>query len=273
VLSETLVPRDAAHPTNLDRVAVYIHQEFEKTHASVSDQPFQVNNTTYRNVVARYGPDTKERVVVGAHYDAAGPYPGADDNASGVAGLVELAAMLGKSDISSTVELVAYTLEEPPFFRTQHMGSAVHAHALRREGVSVRVMFSLEMIGYFTDAAQTQHFPLSLLSLFYPTTGNFLAVVGKLGQGGLVRRVKQAMGQATPLPVYSLTAPRFLPGVDFSDHANYWQAGYPAVMITDTAFYRNPHYHTRADTAETLDYQRMAQVVESVYAAVQEMAR
>jgi Zn-dependent M28 family amino/carboxypeptidase len=202
-------------------------------------------------------------VVVGAHYDAAGPYPGADDNASGVAGLLELAALLGKSDLSGTVELVAYPLEESPFFRTSQMGSAIHANALRQEGV----------VGYVTDADNTQQFPSALLSLFYPARGNFIAVVGKIGQGWLVRRVKKAMAQASSLPVYSLTAPRFLPGVDFSDHVNYWQAGYPAVMITDTAFYRNPHYHTGADTADTLDYQRMAQVVAGVYAAVKEMAR
>lgn len=273
MLSETLVPRDAAHPTNLDRAAAYIRQEFARTNAVMVEQPFQVDAITYRNVVARYGPDTKERVIVGAHYDAAGPYPGADDNASGVAGLLELAALLEKAPVAGAVDLVAYTLEEQPFFWTQHMGSAVHAKALRREGVIVRAMFSLEMIGYFTDAADTQQFPISLLSLFYPTTGNFIAVVGKLGQGGLVRRVKQAMAQTSNLPVHSLIAPRFLPGVDLSDHASYWRVGYPAVMITDTAFYRNPHYHTKTDTADTLDYQRMAQVVEGVYAAVHELAR
>ena len=273
MLSETLVPRDAAHPENLDRVAAYIRQAFAHSSATVIDQPFQVNTRTYRNVVARYGPETKERVIVGAHYDAASPFPGADDNASGVAGLLELAALLEKSDLPHTVELVAYALEEQPFFRTPQMGSAVHANALQREGVRVRAMFSLEMIGYFTDAADTQQFPLALLSWWYPSTGNFIAVVGKLGQGRLVRRVQHAMAQANSLPVFSLTAPRFLRGVDFSDHASYWQVGYPAVMITDTAFYRNPHYHTKTDTADTLDYQRMAQVVAGVYAAVHEMTR
>jgi Zn-dependent M28 family amino/carboxypeptidase len=272
MLSETLVPRDAAHPDQLDQVAAYVHEEFVRTHATVVDQPFQVGGIPYRNVVARYGPDTRERVVVGAHYDAAGPYPGADDNASGVAGLLELASALGKTSLPGTVELVAYTLEEAPFFGTAHMGSAVHAHALRDQGVKVRAMFSLEMIGYFTEAADSQKFPLPWFSWWYPSTGNFIAVVGKLGQGGLARRIEQAMAQAGSLPVFSLTAPRAVPGVGLSDHMNYWQLGYPAVMITDTAFYRNPHYHTRTDTADTLDYRRMAQVVEGVYAAVKTMA-
>jgi Peptidase family M28 len=273
MLSETLTPRNAAHPNQLDRVASYVREEFGRAHATVVDQPFHVDGIPYRNVVARYGPETQECVVVGAHYDAAGPYPGADDNASGVAGLLELAAVLGKTSLPRTVELVAYPLEEPPFFGTAQMGSAIHAHALRHHGVKVRAMFSLEMIGYFTDAAETQNFPLPWLSWRYPSTGNFIAVVGKLGQGGLVRRVERAMAQASSLPVFSLTAPRSLSGVGLSDHVNYWQVGYPAVMITDTAFYRNPHYHTRTDTADTLDYRRMAQVVEGVYAAVQAMVK
>jgi hypothetical protein len=129
-------------------------------------------------------------------------------------------------------------------------------------------MFSLEMIGYFTDAINSQSFPLSILAAFYPSQGNFIAVVGKLDQGLVVRRVKKAMRSASPLPVYSIAAPRFLPGIDFSDHLNYWQAGYDAVMITDTAFYRNKNYHTLQDTPDTLDYRRMAMVVQGVYEAV-----
>jgi len=271
MLSDTLVPSDATHPQRLDRVGAYVREELVRTHAAVSDQPFQVDGIPYRNVVARYGPDAQECVVVGAHYDAAGPYPGADDNASGVAALLELASALGKTSVPTTVELVAHTLEEAPFFGTAQMGSAVHAQALRERGVKVRAVFSLEMIGYFTDREDTQKFPLPWLSWWYPSTGNFIAVVGKFGHGGLARRVERAMAQASPLPVFSLTAPRSLPGVGLSDHANYWEVGYPAVMITDTAFYRNPHYHTRSDTAETLDYRRMALVVEGVYAAVKAM--
>ena len=272
-LSETLGPRDAGHPGNLDRAASYIRSAFEQTRGKTWDQPFQVGRTTYRNVVAAFGPPSGERIVVGAHYDTAGPYPGADDNASGVAGLIELAGLLGKAPPASRVDLVAYTLEEPPFFRSEHMGSAVHARALKAEGVAVRAMLSLEMIGYFTDAEDSQTFPAPGLSLFYPTAGNFIAVVGRLGEGGLVRRIKKAMSKASSLPVHSINAPRFLSGVDFSDHLNYWEAGYPAAMITDTAFYRNPNYHAATDTPDTLDYRRMAQVVAGVYAAVLDLAR
>ncbi|HLM67945.1 MAG TPA: M28 family peptidase, partial [Longimicrobium sp.] len=268
----SFTPRDYLHPANLDRAAAYVGAELERTGGAVSEQPFRVQENTYRNVIAAYGPETGERIVVGAHYDAAGPYPAADDNASGVAGLIELGRLLGHAPPPVRVELVAYSLEEPPFFRTPHMGSAVHAHSLRLQGARVRAMFSLEMIGYFTDAPGSQQFPIGLLRAFYPSRGNYITVVGRMGEGRLVRRIRRAMAGASPLDVRSINAPRWVPGVDFSDHASYWNAGYPAVMITDTAFYRNPHYHTARDRPGTLDYARMADVVRGVYAAVLRLA-
>lgn len=271
-LSERFVPRHYERTDNLDRAAAYVRAELGQAGASVSEQAYDAGGRTYRNVVAVLGPDTPERIVVGAHYDAAGPYPGADDNASGVAGLIELAHLLGRSRLPMRVELVAYPLEEPPYFRTRYMGSAVHAASLRERGVRVRAMLSLEMIGYFTDSPGSQQFPMAILRAFYPTRGNFITVAGKLGQGLLVRRVKRAMRGASPLPVSSINAPSFVPGMDFSDHLNYWEAGYPAVMITDTAFYRNPFYHSARDTADTLDYARMAMVVQGVHAAVLALA-
>ena len=153
------------------------------------------------------------------------------------------------------------------------MGSSVHAVSLVQQKVRVRAMFSLEMLGCFSDAPNSQQFPVGALSAFYPSTGNFIAVIGRLGEGWLVRRTKAAMRNAAPLPVYSINAPAFVPGVDFSDQLNYWHAGYSAVMITDTAFFRNRNYHTAQDTAEKLDYRRMAMVVEGVFAAVMDLAR
>jgi Zn-dependent M28 family amino/carboxypeptidase len=268
MLCQTFFPRDAGHPENLDRAVTYVRQEFAQAGGRVAEQPYEVHGTTYRNMTARFGPDIPERIVVGAHYDTAGEQPGADDNASGVAGLLALASLFGNTALPIAVELVAFTLEESAYFGTGKMGSAVHAAALRKQGIPVRVMFSLEMIAYFTDAPHSQSFPTSIMAAFYPSQGNFIGVVSKLDQGLVTRRVKHAMRQASPLPVYSLNAPRFVPGVDFSDHRNYWEAGYPAVMITDSAFYRNKNYHTIQDTPDTLDYQRMAMVVQGVYAAV-----
>ena len=271
-LSVELSPRDESHVENLDRVATYIKDEFQQTGAAVSEQPYRLEGKWYRNVIAQFGPDSAERVVVGAHYDTAGPLPGADDNASGIAGLIELARLLSKQQLKTRVELVAFTLEEPPYFRTTGMGSSVHAESLRKQNVRVRAMISLEMIGYFSDLPNSQRFPATFLQAFYPSRGNFIGVVGRVSEGLLARRVKTAMRTASPLPVYSISAPSIIPGVDFSDQLSYWNAGYSAIMITDTAFYRNPNYHTENDTAEKLDYKRMAMVVEGAFAAVKRLA-
>lgn len=284
LLAETFHPRDWVHTENLDRAAAHVGEVFRASGARVRVQEYEADAWTYRNVIGVFGPETPEeregatalpRVVVGAHYDTAGELPGADDNASGVAGLLELARLLGEAPegtLAVPVELVAFTLEEPPFFRTTDMGSVQHAKALAARGAEVRAMFSLEMIGCFEDADGTQAFPTGLLSPFYPKRGDFIAVIGRIGQGGLVRRVKGAMRGANDLPVHSMNGLPSIPGVDLSDHRSYWARGFPAVMITDTSFYRNPRYHTAEDTPDTLDYRRMAQVVEGVHAAVLDLA-
>ena len=271
-LAEQLGPRDQTHPQNLDRVAAYIHDRLAESGGRVSEQPFTISGNTYRNVICSLGPVSNERIVVGAHYDSYHEYPAADDNASGAAGLIELARLLSGANLRLQVDLVAYTLEEPPYFGTPHMGSVMHAQSLRKDGISVKAMLSLEMIGYFSDAPDSQNFPVSLLRAFYPSQGNFIAVIGSVSEGGMTRRVKRAMIESSSLPVYSINAPRFVPGVDFSDHLSYWKEGYEALMITDTAFYRNHNYHTANDTAEKLDYRRMAMVVAGVYGAVLDLS-
>lgn len=271
-LSEDLVPRNAEHPENLDSVASWIHDCFKPFTDRIEYQPFSTGNMTVRNIRAFFGPDSPERIVIGAHYDVAGPFPGADDNASGVAGLVELARLLADEELSMSVELVSYPLEEPPFFNTRKMGSYVHAFSLKEEEINVRAMLALEMIGYFSDEPNSQRYPLFLLRPFYPSRGNFIAVVGNLFQRSVVRTVRNSMRNVSPLPVESINAPKLLPGIAFSDHLNYWKAGFQAAMITDTAFYRNPNYHTAFDLPDTLDYNRMAQVVTGVFAAVKALA-
>ena len=272
-LAEDCAPRDARHPENLERAARYVEGELAALLGAAELQSFEAGGRTHQHVIARAGPERAERIVVGAHYDAAAPGIGADDNASGVAGLIELAALLAREPPALRIELVAFALEEPPYFRTRSMGSRVHAEALRGEGVDLRAMLSLEMIGCFRDEPGSQSYPAPGLGLVYPSAGNFIAVVSCLGQASLTRRVKRAMAGAMTLPVRSINAPRLVPGIDFSDQLNYWDAGYPAAMITDTAFYRNPRYHTADDTPDTLDYARMAQVVEGVHAAVTALAR
>jgi len=272
-LSEDLVPRDAGHPENLHHVSSWIGEQFEKYSGRVTFQPYSAGSLHVRNVRALFGPDIEERIVLGAHYDVAGPYPGADDNASGVAGLLELARLFEKEQPSVQVELVSYPLEEPPYFYTRHMGSAVHAKSLKKEGMNLRGMIALEMIGYFSDEPGSQGYPAFFLRPFYPSEGNFIAVVGNLFQRRFIRTIREAMIQASPLPVESINAPRILPGIALSDHLNYWRNGYNAAMITDTAMFRNPNYHSPFDTPDTLDYERMAQVVDGVRAAVKKLAK
>jgi len=275
-LSVELYPRSFDQPAHLSQAARYIEDEFRAAGADVSVQDVTVQEAHYRNVIARFGPRTGPLMVIGAHYDSAGREtapvitgdthtPGADDNASGVAGLIELARLLGRQAPSRSIELVAYTLEEPPHFRTEHMGSAWHARALRTEGREVALMLSLEMIGYFSDAAGSQSYPVPGMTALYPDQGNFIALIGRFGDFAASPRAKAIMLGATGLPVASLNAPPALPGVDFSDHRNYWRAGYRALMVTDTAFMRNPNYHKAGDTADKLDYVRAAKVVQAVY--------
>ncbi|WP_426165562.1 M28 family peptidase [Pseudoduganella sp. R-34] len=267
-LSVDFYPRSFDHAAILARTAAYIEEQFKEAGAQVSTQDVVVDEMRYKNVVARFGPERGRLLVIGAHYDSHGGTPGADDNASGIAGLLELAHLLGKSAPGRPVELVAYTLEEPPHFRSPHMGSVWHARALKAAGRDVELMLSLEMIGYFSDSPGSQAYPLSAMKLAYPDRGNFIALVGQFGDFGLSRSVKAAMSGASDLPVYSLNAPAFVQGVDFSDHRSYWAQGFPALMVTDTAFMRNRNYHRPGDTFDKLDYKRMAMVVQSVYAVL-----
>ena len=265
--------RDHEHADNLERVAAYIEDAMRGAGARVVSQPYAVAGRTYRNVIGSFGPDAGERVVVGAHYDTFAGLPGADDNASGVAGVMELARLLSGAPLRVRVDLVAFNLEEPPHFRGEFMGSAIHARSLQAGRVALRGIIALEMIGYFSDAPDSQRYPLPSLSWIYPSRGNFIGVVGNFASAMLGRKVTGAMRDATPLPVQVLAAPASLTGVGLSDHASYWDAGYHAVMITDTAFFRNPHYHTATDTPDKLDYARTAQVVDGVRAAVLALAR
>ena len=272
-LAERFVPRDAAHAENLRAAADYIAGQFAAAGATVERQAFRARGDTYVNVGARFGPADAPRLVVGAHYDAAGPYPGADDNASGVAGLLELARRLRGAPLRLRVDLVAFCLEEPPFFGSDEMGSVVYARALKAARTPVHAMLALEMIGYFSDRKDSQQFPDPAMKALYPNDGSFIAVVGRAQETDLVRRLQTAMRTATPLPVYSLNAPASTLGVALSDHASFWAEDFPGVMITDTAFFRNPHYHSANDTPDTLDYKRMAQVVAGIEAAIRAEAQ
>jgi peptidase M28-like protein len=268
-LTTDVRPRDADHPDNLDRAAAYIAGHFRRSGARVSEQPFDARGKRYRNVIAEFGPAvnaTAPLLIVGAHYDAfssTGNLPGADDNASGTAALLELARLLGTSNVTRPIALVAFSTEEPPFFGSESMGSAVHADALRASGRAVEGMICLEMVGYFSGK---QTWPSPLFAAMYPTHPRFIAVAGGWDDRHLARLVKRGIMGAGGIDVVSFSGARVTS--DASDQRNYWAHDWPAVVVTDTAYLRNPNYHTVRDTAETLDYARMSRVVEGVFNAM-----
>jgi Zn-dependent M28 family amino/carboxypeptidase len=268
-LSVNLANRHFDDAKTLNLAADFIKNEFAKNSERTSLQSYEINHETFSNVIAQFGPKNNAKpIIIGAHYDAHENTMGADDNASGVAGLLELARIFAKNPPNIPVELVAYTLEEPPNFRTENMGSRHHADTLVKDGVTPKLVIVLEMIGYFNDAPKSQEYPLNALKWLYPDTGNFIAVVGNFSGANETKLVKSVMASSTALPVQSISAPASMTGIDFSDHASYWRHNMPAVMITDTSFYRNANYHKSTDTPETLDYTRMANVVQGVYSLV-----
>ncbi len=256
-------PRSFRHTGNLDRAAAWIREELEAAGLDVRIQEYDIGTGRYQNVIAyREGADKEAgATIIGAHYDAFEDFPGADDNASGVAALLELARTLPAGQPRKDQYIVAFSTEEPPFFATSDMGSYRFAKSLKDDGVKVDLMVSLEMVGFFSDEPGSQRFPLPGLKYLYPSTANFIAVVGDLGSGGPIKRTRMGMQAAESIPVHSFRAPGALAGVHWSDHYSFRRLGYWGVMVTDTAFMRNPYYHTAQDTPEKLDYDRMADVV------------
>lgn len=270
-LVDTEKPRNFENTDILDSVARYIKNEFDRYGFPKSHfQSYSVKGARYHNVIAAIGPPDSERIVIGAHYDVCGDQPGADDNASGIAGLLECARLIVHHEkrLTKRVEFVAYTLEEPPFFGTRFMGSYVHATSLVDSQINVKLMICLEMIGYFSDEKNSQDYPLGILKPFYGSKGDYIACVSNFGSGKYARKLNKIFTTETAMKSKCLTAPGFLTGIDFSDHRNYWGYNMSALMITDSAFYRNKNYHTAGDTIDTLDFTRMVQVVAGTVAFI-----
>jgi Zn-dependent M28 family amino/carboxypeptidase len=262
---DTEKPRNHKNIESLNYVADYIFKDFTEYADSVYYQTYIVDNIEYKNVVCVFGIQNTKTIVVGAHYDVCGNQDGADDNASGVVGLLELAKLLKGKELKYRIEMVAYTLEEPPYFRTKSMGSYIHAKSLYENKTDVYGMFCLEMIGYFDDTKKSQDYPIGLLSLVYGNRGNYITLVNKFSKGKFSRKFNKKFKSNKLIKTKKFVAPAKLPGIDFSDHLNYWKFGFSGLMITDTAFYRNKNYHEDTDTIETLDLFRMSKVIESVY--------
>ncbi|MCU0822606.1 MAG: M28 family peptidase [Spirochaetes bacterium] len=264
-LSDIRPYRSFANPASLEKSAEYIMREFKKYCNNADYQMFKVAGLDFKNVLCFLGPEDGRRIVLGAHYDVCGDQPGADDNASGIAGLIEILRILSgfEKDLKYRIDFAAYCLEEPPNFKSKNMGSYRHADMLKKSGAPVEGMICLEMIGYFTDRENSQDFPAPGMELIYPTTGNFICVVSNISSAHLGKNLQKYMG-AAGIGVERLVSPSIVPGVDFSDHWSFWEFDYHAVMITDTAFYRNENYHHTTDTIDTLDFSRMSEVIKGL---------
>lgn len=260
MLSQNIGSRGVWDHAGLERSAEYITQQLRSCGYTPEFQTYTVHGKQVKNIIAeKKGTKTPEEiVVVGAHYDT---YfnPGADDNASGVAGLLELAKALSGRDTARTLRFVAFVNEEPPFFQTEEMGSLVYARQASARHEDIKAAVILEMIGYFTSKPFSQRYP-PFLGYFYPNSGNSIAIIGNQRSARLVHTISKVMKAASPLDVRSFTL-EFVNTTAFSDNWSFWRAGYQAVMVTDTAFYRNKNYHTQRDTHESLDYSAMAHVV------------
>ena len=251
---------------HLTAVEGFIEKELETYGLIVEGDYFSYRGRNFRNIVGRLSPHrARSLVILGAHFDSVQGTPGADDNASGVAVLLEAARLLARARVGSQVLFCAFNLEE-----LNMIGSGYFAKKLKSAGAKVAAMISLEMVGYTDSRPGSQKYPLGLKA-FYPERGNFIGVIGNWNSASLLRRFARQMRQVRGLPVETLSVPGnggLIPAARLSDHSPFWDAGYPALMVTDTSFFRNPHYHGSTDTLETLNFDFMAKVCEGVIGAV-----
>ena len=251
----------------------YIEATWQAQGYQVARQSVVAEGKTVYNLEIEFsgGPRRDEIVVVGGHYDSVLGSPGANDNATGTAAVLELARLLAGQQLARTVRFVAFVNEEAPFFQTDAMGSWVYARRSRARGEQIVAMLSIETIGFYSDVVGSQHYPLPF-GLFYPHTGNFIGFVGNIASRALVRRSIAAFRQHTPFPSEGVAAPGWMTGIGWSDHWAFWQEGYPGVMVTDTALFRYAPYHTREDTPDQINYERMARVVAGLARVVTALA-
>jgi Zn-dependent M28 family amino/carboxypeptidase len=265
--------RGVGKPAAAVRAAAYLKAELNDMGYTVATQEYDAYGQRWRNLEAtlRGSAQPDQIIVVGAHYDTAEGTSGADDNGSGVAGALELARSFAGAPATRTIRFVFFGTEEPPSFPTSAMGSRHYADAARARGDRIVAMLSIESIGYYDSAPGSQRYPFPL-NLVYPDVGDFIGFVSNLKSGPLVRRAIATFRSAASFPSQGAAVPSWVPGVWWSDHWSFWRQGYLAIMITDTAPFRNPFYHTAHDTPDKLDYGRMARVVDGLEAVVADLA-
>jgi Zn-dependent M28 family amino/carboxypeptidase len=250
----------------------YIESQFQRAGWKVRRDEYEVAGRTCANIEAELPGKTPDIVLVGAHYDSVLGAPGANDNGSGVAAVLALARRFNASPNARTLRFVAFVNEEPDFFQTNQMGSYVYAKRCHERGDQIKVMISLETIGYFTDAPGSQRYPMFLFNLLYPRTGNFIGFVGNTASRELVREAISVFRTHAQIPSEGAAVPEMVKGVGWSDQWSFWQFGYPAIMVTDTAPFRYPHYHRATDTPDKLNYEAMTRVVSGMEAVIAHLA-
>lgn len=278
VLASLIGPRSVHERYDMLQAAErYVRDELTKSGLNVESQEYVVAGRTVRNLIAeqRGAARADELLVLGAHYDSVGSTPGADDNASAVAGLLEIAHQLSARKFQRTIRYVAFVNEEPPFYKSENMGSLRYARACRERGDRIVGMINLEMIGYFTDADGSQAYPpLGALRKVLPDRGNFIVICSDLASTRFLAKVAWGFRRSgVRFPMIPFPAPRSVPGPDMSDNWSFWQCGYPAVMVTDTSFLRNPHYHRPSDLPATLHFPAMTRVVAGVSSSLARLAK
>ena len=268
--------RSTMVPEGLAAAADFIEGELEAAGYRVERHTYRVerDDVVAANLIAEIRGSTRpdEIVVIGAHYDSVTGTIGADDNASGVAGMLALARRFARTKPGRTLRFVAFVNEEPPHFQTHDMGSWQYAKRCHDRGESIEAMVSLEAIGYYSDEPHSQQYPPPI-SAFYPGTGNFIAFASNVGSLPLTAQCVRAFRAKSAMPVESASLPEVVTGMGWSDHWSFWQFDWPAIMVTDTALFRNPHYHETSDLPPTLDYARIAQVVQGMVGVTEELTR
>lgn len=273
ILTVDIGERSVFYPDNIKKTGEYIHSFYKDLGLTAHMEPYRYRDYTVANIIAdlRFTSSPARRYIVGAHYDSVAGTVGADDNASAIAVQLETARILSELSRSNNpdieIRFVSFPLEEPPAYHSSYMGSRVYAEKAKRNREKIDGMICLEMVGYTCNKPGCQSYPFPLNFLGYPKKGTHIGIIGDSKSGSFTRSIFREFKKNIELPVIKLIVPlkgRMLPSVRLSDHASFWDAGYKAVMITDTAFYRNPNYHLSSDTMEKLDYNYMAELVESL---------
>jgi hypothetical protein len=264
--------RNMSRYAQLNAAADFIEQSFTRAGLHARRDTYQLHERDCHNIEAEITGNSPQIVVVGAHYDSVLGCPGANDNGSGVAAMLALARRFAGKPAAATLRFVAFVNEEPPYFLSPEMGSFVYAGRCKYRGDQITAMISLETIGYYSDAPGSQTYPAPGLGVFYPKIGNFIGFVANTHSRALLRREISVFRAQKKIPSEGAALPAFIPGVSWSDQWSFWRHGYPAIMITDTAPFRYPHYHLPTDTPDKLDYDRFALVVSAMQAVIVDLA-